>query len=153
MTLGRGASPLVLLLAVSLGCGKTEKFSPENLGTRVQGIEAISGWWNCAASMYTWSSPWGAITGYSNGTCSGRGDCNCNGTGPYGYQYQCVEVINRFMIANRGQPRIWGNADVSMCNSAASSGYSVYRGPGPQPEPGDALVWGGPAALVVDHFP
>ncbi len=153
MTLGRGA-PLFLLLAISLGCG-TERFSPEqrSLGTQVQGIESISGWWPCAASMFTWSSPWGAITGYSNGTCSGRGDCNCNGTGAYGYQYQCVELVNRFMIANRSQPRIWGNADVSMCNSAASSGYSVYRGSGPQPEPGDALVWDGHAALVVDNSP
>ncbi len=92
----------------------------------------------------------------SNGKYQGT-TTSCGGVGSYGYDYQCVELINRYNMTHGLGARIYGNAGSGMCSGAAGlSDYVVYYpGSTVAPVPGDALEWntssGGPGhtALVT----
>jgi hypothetical protein len=82
---------------------------------------------------------------------------SCGGVGPYGLDYQCVELINRYNLTHGLGARIYGNAGFGMCNAARAMGDYLVHYPGStvKPVPGDALEWennansGGHTALVT----
>jgi hypothetical protein len=102
----------------------------------------------CGGSLYTWNSPWGAVDARSNSGCTDQWD-------GYGLAYECVELINRFMLHDMfgetsGHPQwIGGNAGYPMCDYARDHlgqyydvyGPNWYIWPGPKPVVGDALEW------------
>ena len=86
----------LLATFAAAGCG-TE--APPPLSEASAAVTAGSGTnTSCGAALCTWSSPWGAVSAYSNSTCSGNTyDCNpacglnsCGCVGTYKYNYQCV---------------------------------------------------------------
>ena len=77
---------------------------------------------------------------YSNGVDSGSG-VSCAGAGPYGYRYQCVELVMRHFITHWGL-HWYGNAR-DLLNWAPRDTVDVwYNGDAAHPPvPGDMLVW------------
>jgi len=98
----------------------------------------------------------------SKGCCSDSSSAtSCAGTGApdsCGYEWQCVELVNRYMHVVFGDARVHGDAGCPMCeNFDASSAYDVHYksscGGHPlsnyKPVQGDALVWAGHTAIVT----
>jgi hypothetical protein len=79
--------------------------------------------------------------------CDGGGDTTCAGTGPYGYRYQCVELVNRFLQVVKHKPHVSANAGTDFCDTARLNRAYTSWGPGysnnhgHKPGPGDILVW------------
>lgn len=63
--------------------------------------------------------------------------------GPYGYRYQCVELVNRLVVSKGWSGLIWGNAADFFGNAAAQSFDKHRSGDGYIPVPGDIMVWRG----------
>lgn len=87
--------------------------------------------WGTALGSYN------GVTAYSNGSVSYVGPY-----GTYGYQYQCVEYINRYYVQALGwkNMRGMGNAN-AYCSNTASTGLKVYLNNGTTgPKTGDILV-------------
>jgi hypothetical protein len=80
---------------------------------------------------------------YSNGANTGTGS-SCAGTGTYGYQYQCVELINRLFLSKGWISSRWyapsGGAE-SMYGSAPSNLAKQPQGSITYLAPGDAVVF------------
>lgn len=96
-----------------------------------------------AASMPVCGTALASFSGtvaYSNGVNTGTG-VSCAGTGAYGYQYQCVELVMRHFKTRWGL-RWYGNAKDLLRNAPADT-VAVYRnGDGAHPPvPGDMVVW------------
>ena len=74
------------------------------------------------------------IPAYSNGAlqCSGN---SCNGYGTYGYQYQCVELAQRYFSIMYGTAAIWYANAIDMCTTHPPNVY-----PTSSPNPGDLIV-------------
>ena len=79
-------------------------------------------------------------TAFSNGVNTGTG-VKCAGSGSYGYQYQCVELVMRHFTKKWGL-RWWGNAK-DLLNIAPRDKVAVYANgdAGHPPKPGDMVVW------------
>jgi surface antigen len=79
-------------------------------------------------------------TAYSNAAYVGSGT-SCAGDGPYGYRYQCVELVMRHFITHFGL-HWYGNAR-DLLNWAPRDTVDVwYNGDGAHPPvPGDMVVW------------
>ena len=83
---------------------------------------------------------WNGSNAYSNGSNTGTG-YSCAGTGSYGYQYQCVELVMRHFSQKWGL-RWWGNAKDLLNNAPRDKVNVYYNGDsGHPPKPGDMLVW------------
>ena len=79
-------------------------------------------------------------TAYSNGGNTGSG-VSCAGTGVYGYQYQCVELVMRHFTRKWGL-RWYGNAKDLLTNAPRASVDVITNGDGAHPPvAGDMLVW------------
>lgn len=101
-------------------------------------------------------SPWGTVVGeykgvtaYSNGL-----DHGTDGTpyGPYGYQYQCVEYVNRFYVValghsgytcGSGNMRGCGHATTYYANAEALNLDAFPNGASTPPRADDILVFAG----------
>lgn len=85
---------------------------------------------------------WNGTTAYSNGANTGTG-YSCAGTGDYGLQYQCVELVMRHFKKSWGL-RWYGNAK-DLLNNAPTSKVDVYENgdAAHPPVPGDMIVFGG----------
>jgi hypothetical protein len=79
-------------------------------------------------------------TAYSNGANTGTG-VSCRGSGAFGLQYQCVELVMRHFQTHWGY-RWRGNAQ-DLLNNAPRDRVDVYgNGDGAHPPvPGDLIVW------------
>ena len=96
-----------------------------------------------------------AGTLYSCGSTSGTG---CSSTS-CGYEWQCVELVNRYFHVVFGDVREHGNAGCEMCRAFdGSSAYDVHykancgqsaKEDNYKPVPGDALEWTGHTAIVT----
>lgn len=98
--------------------------------------------------------------GHDAGTlesCGATSATACNSSS-CGYEWQCVELVNRYMHVVFGNDRIHGDAGCTMCNNfAASSKYTVSfkqacggnTKTNTKPVPGDAIVWAGHTAVVT----
>lgn len=87
---------------------------------------------SCGTVMHTYNS----IDAKSNGQYQGTGS-SCAGYSTYGYQYQCVEYVQRYFAKKHGTAPIWyGNAK-DLCSSHPS-GVSKTS----SPKAGDAVVFG-----------
>ena len=99
----------------------------------------------CGAEMASWDG----TAARSNGACAGNG-CSCGGSGKYGLQYQCVELVMRHFMT-KWKLRWYGNAKDLLNHAKTSSYYAsgsptqvvVYsNGDGAHPPvPGDMVVW------------
>jgi hypothetical protein len=69
----------------------------------------------CGVAM----ASYGGVSAYSNGVdqCTGS---SCGGYGTYGYQYQCVELAQRWMSEKFGITPIWYDNANMMCDSYPS---------------------------------
>ncbi len=97
-----------------------------------------------------WSAPgcgsvigsWNGTSAYSNGGDTGTG-YSCAGNGPYGLEYQCVELVMRYFRQHWGLS--WSGNARDLLNNAPRSAVDVYyNGDGAHPPlPGDMIVWSG----------
>jgi hypothetical protein len=98
--------------------------------------------------------------GHDAGTLSSCGTTSSSScsSSSCGYEWQCVELVNRYMHVVFGDARVHGDAGCTMCeNFDASSAYTVYykescgshTKSNYKPVGGDALVWNGHTALVT----
>ncbi len=92
------------------------------------------------------------VAAYSNGPSTGTG-YSCGGTTSTGYQYQCVELVQRYFKSKWGL-RWYGNAKDLLANAPKDSTDVYYNGDAAHPPtPGDMIVWTtgtwGHVALVV----
>lgn len=86
----------------------------------------------CGTVMYTYNN----VAAKSNGNNQGTGN-SCAGYSTYGYQYQCVEYVQRYFHALHGTTPIWyGNAK-DLCSSHPSNVAKTSS-----PKAGDAVVFG-----------
>lgn len=85
---------------------------------------------------------WNGTTAYSNGQSTGTGS-SCAGSGSYGLQYQCVELVMRHFKTTWGL-RWYGNAK-DLLNNAPVATVDVYKNgdAAHPPVPGDMIVFGG----------
>jgi hypothetical protein len=107
--------------------------------------------------MASWTSSFGSITAQSN-AFNGPND-SCGAEANISFQYQCVELVTRWFHENLGLPFDAlhtipppGIAGPGMCGAYSGDGnYAVYtpNTGAPEPVPGDALVWNGHTALVI----
>ena len=98
--------------------------------------------------------------GHDAGTLSSCGttsatECNSSSCG---YEWQCVELVNRYFHVVFGDTRTHGSAGCEMCEAFdAKSAYDVHykascgthTKSNYKPIPGDALVWSGHTAVVT----
>jgi len=138
----RGVLACVASLTLLYGCSdRTE--TPEGDPTGV-----ISQRWTapaCGAVMATWDG----TSAKSNGVDTGTGS-SCAGTGTYGLQYQCVELVMRHFKTHWGL-RWYGNAKdllahaktASYFASGSPSDVAVYNNgdAAHPPVPGDMIIW------------
>ncbi len=111
------------------------------------------------AGMPACGTPLGSFDGttsYSNGANTGTG-VSCRGSGAYGLQYQCVELVMRHFQTHWGM-RWWGNARDLLNNAPRARVDVYYNGDGAHPPvPGDLIVWQtgmyGHTALVTNVRP
>ena len=80
------------------------------------------------------------LTVYSNGNDTGTG-YSCAGSGTYGLQFQCVELVMRHFETHWGLH--WSGNAKDLLNNAPKSTVDVYmNGDGAHPPvPGDMIVW------------
>ena len=118
--------------------------------------EAVNPSHSDALAMSSCDTPLGTFDGttaYSNGSDTGTG-YSCSGTGAYGYEYQCVELVQRHFKTHWGVS--WSGNAKDLLTNAPKSKVDVYKnGQGGQPPvPGDMIVWTngtyGHVALVTD---
>ncbi len=76
---------------------------------------------------------------YSNG----EGSYSPEPPGPYGYRWQCVELVNRLVMSKGWSGRIWGNGADFFRNGPTANFDKHASGDGYMPVPGDIMVWGG----------
>lgn len=113
------------------------------------------------ASAESWSAPpCGAVIGsfdgtaaHSNGVNTGTGN-SCAGSGKYGLQYQCVELVMRHFDTHWGL-RWYGNAADLLNNAPRAQVDVFYNGDAAHPpRAGDMIVWNntkwGHVALVTN---
>ncbi|MEZ4410922.1 MAG: FG-GAP-like repeat-containing protein [Polyangiales bacterium] len=135
-----------LATALAVGCGADDSAEEVNPSAS----DAIR------ASAPACGTPLGSFDGttaYSNGANTGTG-VSCAGSGAYGLQYQCVELVMRHFRTHWGL-RWWGNARDLLNNAPRGSVDVFYNGDGAHPPvPGDLIVWQtgayGHTALVTD---
>ncbi len=97
---------------------------------------------------------WDGTSAYSNGQNTGTG-WSCAGTGAYGYQYQCVELVMRHFKQKWGVSWTVGYAKYTLDKAPSSSVETFKNGDAAHPPvPGDMLVWGdgtyGHVALITE---
>ena len=111
-------------------------------GVSVDGKGA--GGWSPFGTVLVSGSTWfegGGVDVYSNGLSG----CafNCTRMTAAGIAYQCVELINRFVLARGWSPRIYGNARDIFANASGANFDKHPLGDGARPAAGDILVWHG----------
>jgi surface antigen len=76
---------------------------------------------------------------YSNG----RIGCvnSCNTMTDFGIAYQCVELVERFLMTKQWSPKIWGDAWQLYDNASEASFDKHKNGSGYIPVAGDVIVW------------
>lgn len=80
------------------------------------------------------------VASRSNGGNTGTG-YSCGGTGNYGYQYQCVELVMRYFTIKWGL-RWYGNARDLLNNAPRDRVDVFWNGDSAHPPvPGDMVVW------------
>ncbi|MDW8284395.1 MAG: CHAP domain-containing protein [Myxococcales bacterium] len=129
-------APLTCTLVLPLvlaGCGVAELETPEEVNPT-----AIA-----AASMPACGTPLASFEGtyaYSNGAHTGTG-VSCAGQGPYGLQYQCVELVMRHFKTRWGL-RWYGHAKDLLANAPRNQVDVFDNGDAAHPpRPGDMVVW------------
>lgn len=93
---------------------------------------ACSGAPSCGTAMASYAG----ITAYSNGQYQCTGE-SCGAYSTYGYQYQCVEYVQRYFGKLYGTKPIWYANAIDFCTSYPS-GISKTT----SPKAGDAVVFG-----------
>ena len=85
---------------------------------------------SCGTTLATFNG----VSAYSNGAnqCSGY---SCGGYGTYGYQYQCVELAQRYFATFFNTAPIWYANAIDMCTSHPSNVFKTN-----EPHPGDLIV-------------
>lgn len=84
----------------------------------------------------TWVGSYNSVSAYSNGSTSYVGPY-----GTYGYQYQCVEYVNRYFVSAKGKSNMRGTGNANAYCSGRPSGISVYsNGSTTKPATGDYLA-------------
>ena len=93
MMLYSGLLCLIFLGFSSAKMNFTEKFGPNTV---------CSNPLPCGQVMTSFNG----VSAYSNGAddCTGY---SCSGYGTYGYEYQCVELAQRYFAEKYGTPNIW----------------------------------------------
>jgi surface antigen len=101
------------------------------------------------------SPPFGSVLVTGSQWFGGRGvDVVSNGAGydcpggyctsyTYGIKWQCVELVNRFLMTRGWSGRIYGDAKYIYANAPTSSFDKHPAGDGYVPVAGDVMVWGG----------
>lgn len=87
-----------------------------------------------APSCGTTMASYNGVSAYSNGAnqCTGN---SCGGYGTYGYQYQCVELAQRYFAEKYGTTPIWYGNAIDLCNTHPSDVSKTSN-----PVPGDLVV-------------
>jgi hypothetical protein len=78
----------------------------------------------------------GGVTVYSNGPA-------CSYMDPYTHPYQCVDLVNRLLVAKGWSTGISGNATNFWENASGADFVQHPHDSGYVPVPGDIVVWGG----------
>lgn len=121
----------------------TRKLRPYQAGlTTGGGAGAPTGPWPAFGDVLVAGKDWlggGGVDVMSNGKIGCQN--GCNSLTPYGIAYQCVELINRFLVTKGWSSRIWGNAHEIYENAPADKFDKHPNGSGYTPIPGDILVW------------
>ena len=143
----------MLSLAFALaGCGPgfEEEFAPPpgEVNPSASQSQALGGMPACGTALVTWQG----TAAYSNGPDTGTGN-SCAGTGSYGLQYQCVELVMRHFKKNWGL-RWYANAKDILAGAPTATVDVFNNGDlAHPPVPGDMVVWPngtwGHVALVV----
>ncbi|NPV40510.1 MAG: CHAP domain-containing protein [Anaerolineae bacterium] len=91
------------------------------------------------------ASYWEGVDVYSNGNNT---DTSVSGT--YGYEYQCVELVQRFYSSMFGYVARWGVSTASEMFTKHPSGITAYKnGSSTKPVWGDVIVFDGHVAIVT----
>ena len=126
-TLRLGTLALALALA---GCGGSDAVNPS-----ASSEEALT-----QAPCNTALASFDGTTAYSNGYAVGSG-VSCGGQGPYGYQWQCVELVMRHFKTHFGL-HWYGNARDLLHWAPRDTVDVFYNGDAAHPPvPGDMVVW------------
>jgi len=137
----RFAFVLLLVPALAVSCVAATDEPSERTGV-------IASAWTAAPCGRALSS-FDGTTARSNGSCTASG-CSCGGTGTYGLEYQCVELVMRH-FQTHWKLRWYGNAKDLLTHAKSSSYYKYgspsavavyYNGDASHPPlPGDMIVW------------
>ena len=138
------AQPILLTLLCTitlLACGPVE-IGGEPVGDPAEKVNP-SAFTTFSGSMPACGKVMASFQGtmaYSNGKNTSTG-YSCAGSGAYGLQYQCVELVMRHFKTTWGL-RWWGNAK-DLLNNAPKATVDVYKnGDGAHPPvAGDMIVW------------
>eukprot|EP01094_Clydonella_sp_ATCC50884_P024306 TRINITY_DN6058_c0_g1_i1.p1 TRINITY_DN6058_c0_g1~~TRINITY_DN6058_c0_g1_i1.p1 ORF type:complete len:314 (-),score=63.02 TRINITY_DN6058_c0_g1_i1:220-1140(-) len=131
---------LLSVLAYALGGGYTPPPQSTRIRQLANGTALGHSRTSCAApACGTALQTFNGVTAYSNGAnqCSGY---SCAGYGTYGYQYQCVELAQRYFSTLFGTPAIWYANAIDMCTSHPAGLTVYYQGSGYSPRSGDLIV-------------
>lgn len=84
----------------------------------------------------TYVGTYNGVNAYSNGSTSYVGPYST-----YGYQYQCVEYVNRYFVTAKGKSNMRGTGNANAYCSGRPSGITVYSNGGTtSPATGDFIV-------------
>jgi len=142
----RAALVVACLFWLAAGCGEepAEPADPVNPSYDPFGTALP-----CGTVLATWDG----TNAHSNGANTGTG-ASCAGTGAYGYQYQCVELVMRHFKTKWGLSWLVGSARYTLDKAPAGQVDTYKNGDAAHPPvPGDMLVWGdgtyGHVALIT----
>ena len=135
------------LLFIAPGCGDETEDEPPVANPSYY---ELGGSPACGTVLATWDG----TSAFSNGQNMGTG-WSCAGTGAYGYQYQCVELVMRHFKQKWGVSWTVGYAKYTLDKAPSSSVETFKNGDAAHPPvPGDMLVWGdstyGHVALITE---
>jgi MYXO-CTERM domain-containing protein len=139
-----------LLTCANAGCG--QQLSSAALPGPSGPVTIIA--WSNSPQLGTWND-------CDPTNCAGASPITAgNGQLTYGCPWQCVELVMRYFEGTWSCPKVYANADLTLCQGAASSSmpqYHVYGQGGAStaghaPVAGDALVWNGHTALVTNSM-
>lgn len=135
--------PCLLVLAALAAAAHAGGYTPPPQSSRPRLLNHTSvahGRTSCAApACGTLLQSYNGVGAYSNGPnqCSGY---SCAGYGTYGYQYQCVELAQRYFATMFGTTPIWYANAIDMCTSHPAGLSVYYQGSGYSPRGGDLIV-------------
>jgi hypothetical protein len=112
---GKMAKKMAARVCLALACFATvdcREYSYADSELGGYNLTSCSGASSCGTAMASYNG----VSAYSNGADQCTGD-SCGAYGTYGYQYQCVELAQRYMSVKHGITPIWYDNANQMCSS------------------------------------